>query len=460
MEFCYEIKPIARLMRQSLSVENLAELLRLRYSPSPDTLFKNIRKVRPGHFVEIDLSSDRIQPIERPYLQPVPPTKHALPMEVAQSEYGGLLRRAVERQLMSDVEVGIFLSGGVDSALIAQFAQSHVPYNMKAFTVGFSETDESDEIAEAQETAAYVGLDHHAIRIGFDDFLKTFRECVLSVEEPLATTSVIPMFYLAELAARQVKVVLSGQGADEPLGGYRRYQGEIARGFIPPRLAHCLSKAASMLGLRDEAIMRALPALAEADDTERFLRVYEVFSSEEVEWLVGCREECARKRIAYFYDLLGCERQPDGVSRMMSVDMRMNLADDLLLYTDKITMRHSLECRVPMLDLEMVRFLESLPTRFRVACGRGKIIHKQLAEETLPPRIVRRRKKGFMSPTRKWFREKNAVRDLLLDTVSRFATHINLQAVRKIFEQHDAGWNRERHIFLLLGIYFWLEEFA
>ena len=458
--FSSEIKPLARLMRQSLSPENLAELLSLRYSPSPDTLFKNIRKVRPGHVVEFDLSRDHIRITERPYLQPVPSTKQALSMEAAESEYCDLLRRAVERQLMSDVEVGILLSGGVDSALIAQFAQSRLSNKMKAFTVGFSETDESDEIAEAQETAAYIGLDHHVIRIGFNDFLNTVKECVLTVEEPLATTSVIPMHYLAELAARHVKVVLSGQGADEPLGGYRRYQGELVRKLIPPWAAKFLSGLASYTGLHTESVMRALPVLAERDDIKRFSLVYEVFSREQIQELIGIQDGRTEERIAYFYNLLGCPSVADSAARMMSLDMRMNLADDLLMYTDKITMKHSLECRVPMLDLELVRFMEALPVRYRLRLGAGKIIHKRLARQLLPARIVRRRRKGFMTPTKKWFREKTEVRDLLLASTSNFATYFNRQAVELVRKQHEKGYNRERHIFLLLGIYYWLEEFA
>lgn len=458
--FSSEIKPLVRLMKQTLSTDNLAELLRLRYSPSPDTLFKSIYKVRPGHIVEVDLSRERIQITERSYLLPLPPVKQGLSAEVNQSDYGSFLSRAVERQLMSDVEVGILLSGGVDSALVAQLAQSRLPNKMKAFTVGFSETDDSDEIAEAQEVAACIGLDHHTVRIGFDDFLSKLRECVLTVEEPLATTSIIPMYYLAELAAQHVKVVLSGQGADESLGGYRRYQGEILRRFVPPSAAGLLSRLAVCAGLQSEGMMRGLPALAEHDDIKRFALVYEVFSSEQIQDLVGVRDGRTEERIAYFYNLLGCPSLVDGAARMMSVDLRMNLADDLLLYTDKITMKHSLECRVPMLDVELIRFIEALPVGCRIRFGDGKLIHKRFAENILPANILNRKKKGFTSPTKRWFREKTAVRDLLMSRNSRFANYFNRQAVELVLNQHEKGHNRERHIFLLLGIYYWLEEFA
>ena len=205
------------------------------------------------------------------------------------SDYASLLRQAVERQLMSDVEVGVFLSGGVDSAVIATLAQTCLPQKLKAFTVGFLDTDDSDEIVEAQDTAKHIGLDHHTIRIGFDDFLSKLKECVLTVEEPLATTSMIPMYYLAELASQYVKVVLSGQGADESLGGYRRYQSELARRFVPPAAAHLLSRVAGSAGPRAGVLRRALPALAETRDVRRFALVYEVFSSAEIQELMGAR---------------------------------------------------------------------------------------------------------------------------------------------------------------------------
>ena len=140
--------------------------------------------------------------------------------------------------------------------------------------------------------------------------------------------------------------------------------------------------------------------------------------------------------------------------------MRMNLADDLLLYTDKITMHHSLECRVPILDLVLVEFIESLPASFRVRIGRTKVIHKEYAERVLPKSIVRRKKRGFQSPTKQWFNQKGSVDDLLLDKTSRFARTFDLRAVNGVLDEHRRGFNRERQIFLLLAIRFWMDEAA
>jgi asparagine synthase (glutamine-hydrolysing) len=456
--FSSELRPLQSFVEDSLDVDSVAELLRLRYLPAPDTLFKNIRKVRPGHIIEVDLG---VRLSFREYSFIAPPSYEARsgkPTEVLE-QYAGLLERAVKRQMLSDVEVGVLLSGGVDSALVSCIAQQQTNYRMKAFTVGFDEPDETDEIVQARETAAMAGLDHYEIRVGFQEFLDVLPRISAIVEEPLATTSVVPMFQLSWLAAQHVKVVLSGQGADEAMGGYRRYQSELLRGLVPPFAIPCLRKGAQLLGVRNDAVLRGLDSVAERDDVRRFESVYSVFSAEQIARLVGRHDIRSTERIRYFFELLQCSRQPRSAQRMMSLDLRMNLADDLLLYTDKITMHHSIECRVPLLDLDLVRFVESLPCRYRVRILRGKIIHKEFAKQILSSSIRCRKKNGFFSPTRKWFKAIRPLRDILLDPTSRFSSYFDLCEVEKILKEHAAGMNRERHIFLLLSLHYWMAEY-
>jgi asparagine synthase (glutamine-hydrolysing) len=185
-----------------------------------------------------------------------------------------------------------------------------------------------------------------------------------------------------------------------------------------------------------------------------------VFTAGQIESLTGHRPTLARDRIAYVFDLLGCANQRLSSQRMMSADLRMNLADDLLLYTDKITMRCSLECRVPFLDLDLVRFVEALPLHFRVGLFGGKRLHKRFASRVLPRSIVDRKKKGFLSPTRKWFSTRNEIREILLAQRSSFASWINLDEVERTLNEHASGLNRERHIFLLLGLHHWMNEWT
>lgn len=459
--FSSELKPIQSLIQDSVEVSNIATLLRLRYSPSPYTLFRHIHKVRPGHIVTVDLNTGYPVVATESYSY-----KMSIQVDTpatfsdAVDEYGDLLEQAVCRQLMSDVEVGILLSGGIDSALIAQIAQNNLSYRMKAFTVGYHDDDDSDETADAQDTAGRYGLRSLVTKIGIDDFLDIIKSCVAIVEEPLATTSIIPMYYLARHAAKNVKVVLSGQGADELLGGYGRYQGELYRKYVPPLLASVGKKVVDFTRCGSEQIIRGLNAFRFEDDIDHFLSVYSVFQDKQIEMMLGVKETKSKDILRYYYNLLSCAEISSSVSRMMALDMNMNLADDLLLYTDKVTMHFSLECRVPMLDLDLVKFVQSLPYQFRLKIGRTKIIHRAWARTVLPAYIIDRKKKGFQSPTKKWFNEEGVVWEMLLAKGTRFSTYIDQTEVEKVLLSHKRGVNHERHIFLLLGLCCWLELYG
>ena len=456
--FSSEIKPILGLVGTSLSSENLAELLRMRYLPAPDTILSGIHKIRPGHLLEIDLSENNIKILHRSYVKPIS-NKINLSYREAIEEYGRLFAQAVKRQLMADVEVGMLLSGGIDSALVAYMAQKRLPYKMKAFTIGYEGKDNSDEILDAAETSKILGLEHRFIRINYDDFFGFLKKGISIVEEPLATTSLIPMFYLSQLAASELKVVLTGQGADEPLGGYGRYQGELLINLLPSGGLAILANMLLKIGIKNDSFRRGLCTCRETDTIKRFLGAYTVFNQSEIKGLTGIEDTKSEQRIRYFYDLLFSDLQMTSVEKMMSLDMRMNLADDLLLYTDKITMSHSLECRVPILDLDLVRFIESLPAKYRIKLRQGKVIHKKFANTVLPDKIGKRKKKGFQSPTKKWFKVENNLKDVLLEKNSKFATYFDLRAVDKIILQHQQGYNRERHLFLLLSIKYWMDVF-
>src|SRR6266850_2146525 len=384
--FSSEIRALRNLVNATVDPAALAEVLRLRYLPAPDTLLKGIHKVRPGHIVEVDLRSPELSLREYPYFDPEPVAAAQPSQAEAAEHYGFLLEQAVQRQLLSEVEVGVLLSGGIDSALVARFAQKHAPYRLKAFTVGFEESDEADEIAAATQTARTIGLDHSFVRVGLPDFLEILPRIASIVEEPLATASVVPMFYLSGLAAAHVKVVLSGQGADEVMGGYRRYQGELLRRYLPAGAIPLLSWAARVLRVRNDAVQRGLTSAREKDDLRRFLEVYTVF------------------------------------------------------------------------DADLIRYAEGLPCRYRRSLWRGKVLHKQFATRVLPDWVVHRKKNGFFTPTKRWFRQTSAIKEILLDSKSRFSTYFDRSAVMAVIDAHSKGMDRDRQIFLLLSLYYWMKE--
>jgi asparagine synthase (glutamine-hydrolysing) len=457
--FSSEMHPLKAIhMNFGVNKDALASLLRLRFNPAPDTLFLKIRKIRPGHFYEIDLNNDQLIKQHHSYISENSKTCHALSSDLV-SQYGQKLEEAVKRQLISDVEIGILLSGGIDSALIAALAQRNYRGRLKAFTIGFDGDYSEDEIAEAAETADILGLDHKFMKITFSDFIDILKKCTQIVEEPLATSSIIPMYFLSELAAKEVKVVLTGQGADEPLGGYHRYKSELMRNLIPGLLRNMLLPIMLFVKVRNENILRGVNAIRFGNDIDRFMASYEIFNNEEIRGMISLTDRSSYQKIEYFYNLLDCRNKRHPVERMMALDTRLNLADDLLNYTDKITMHFSMECRVPMLDLELVKFIESLPVHLRVNLRGGKIVHKDFARSILPEKIINRKKKGFLSPTNKWFKnEASIIKEILLSYGTNFSKVFNQNYVAKIIELHLKGYNKEKQIFLLLSIYFWLES--
>lgn len=454
--FSSEIRSIQKLMHNEIDKDNLATLLKLRYNPAPTTLYKNIQKLRAGHILTFDLQNYETKISS--FITPVR-VDETVSFDDALQRYGELFEQAIKRQLLSDVEVGVLLSGGIDSALAAYYAQKQSEKPIKTFTIGFSEDDESDETLNARETACILGTEHYEIKITDFEFEEIFKECIGILEEPLGTTSIIPMYYLNKLVASHgIKVVLTGQGADEPLGGYARYRGEMMYGKIPP-FVFSLAKPLSGL-FKNESIYRAINSLGEKETIKRWKLIYALFSDNEIQKLIKVSESQSGELIKYFYELLGGSKK-DSTNAMMSNDMRMNLCDDLLLYTDKISMNFSIEARVPMLDNDLVDFIESLPLKYKINGKEGKYIHKKFAESVLPKEIIYRKKKGFKSPTEKWFRGEKGLmyKDMLIANNSVFGQVFDANEVAKIFDMHMNGKrNMEKQLFTLISIYYWMEK--
>lgn len=459
--FSSEIRPIQKELKiKNINLNALASLLKLRYNAAPETIFENIFKLKPGHYLEVDLKNSEIKIKNIPFLNPVPETKNFNSFKEAKDQYRILFDQAVKSQLLSDVPIGILLSGGVDSAMVAATAQKFTPNKLKAFTIGFEGDHYEDEIEDARISAEILGLDHHVKKINFEDFLSIFKKCSKIVEEPLGTTSLIPMYFLSELASQHVKVVLTGQGADEPLGGYPKYKSEILNSKIPIWAQKIGYKLFSQFNFKNEKIKRGINTLGIEDDLSRFLKNYELFNNQDILELINIHDTQSINKIKYYYDVLECKKKTHSSERLMALDSRMNLADDLLNYTDKITMNFALECRVPLLDLKLVEYIESLPYNFRLNLTEGKIIHKEYAKELLPKEIIFRKKKGFQSPTNYWFKSNSIlIKEILNNENNIFSKIFNLKKVNEIIAQHENGYSKEKQIFLLLSTCFLLEDY-
>lgn len=460
LAFASEVKPLALLAGGTprLDPEALRAFLTLRFVPSPSTLLLDRRRVPPGHLLQraLDTGVHELRCYSRHRPEPFGGT-----LDEAVERYGALASQAVERQLLSDVPVGVFLSGGIDSGLVAALAARHAG-KLPSYTVGFGAEHESCELADAAETAALLGLEHHPVQVSAEQMWDAFEQCVAAIEEPLATPSVLAMWHLAQRAREDVTVVLTGQGSDEPWGGYRRYRAELWRERVPfAALIGCLRPLLPRLPRVPEALERAAVSLPIADRVQRFIEIYTPFPPSLRRALTGSSDPgCAVRSIRYWLDWLGGESMPD-VQAMMAIDARLGLADNFLLYGDKIAMAHSLEARVPMLDLELARFVESLPLAYRLSLGGGKIAHRRAARRHLSAAMLRRRKRSFRMPFAAWSRTlwRERLRSVLLEPSAVAWTWFRRDGVERLLDEHLCGRrDRSEQLFSLASLFLWLRQ--
>ena len=463
--FSSELKFITKhIPNKEISNESLYSFLKLRYNPSPQTLFKNVFKVKPGHFMELDLNSMQLS--DQKLYASIPQNEIKMTEADALMLYEEKLLKAVERQLMSDVPISILLSGGVDSALITQLANKvSGKTGFDSFTAGYSFASEVNELDDAKISSKYLNTKHNEVIIGEKDFLEYLPKFINIIEEPLGSQSIFPMFYLSEAIKNSgFKVVLSGQGVDEPWGGYPKYNFQNCFESIPNLPYNKLSFLRKIA--KGDKFRRGLNSISEPDRIRRFLETCSVLDDYQLDDLILNNSILKHNDIVYsqFKDVFNTYNllERDAVSALMSFDTRMNLSDDLLTYTDKISMYHSLEVRVPFLDIELIQAIETIPSKFKVGRNKNKYLHKKLAEKYLPNDIIYRQKKHFATPRNQWFKEEvgRKIEKLMVNNQNFFGSIFNTDQIKKYFDIHRSGRvNFEKQIYQLVCIYFWLENF-
>jgi asparagine synthase (glutamine-hydrolysing) len=460
--FGSEIKSIIKDpgVSRELDVESLDSFLTYRYVPSPKTLIKGVQKLPPGHRLTLQ---GGVIVVDR-YWNYIPQINDQLDETEATEQLAERFEQAVRRQLVSDVPVGLMLSGGIDSGAVLAVMAKYSKQPVKTFTVGFKEQTEANELDEARETAEIFGAEHHDVLVDAIDHREFLSKVVWHLEEPISTTSVLPFYYVSELAGSHVKVVLTGQGADEPFAGYNRYRGEKLGGYLrkfPTVLQQGLSEAASRIPHRSEHFKRAARSLTVADPLERFVEMYAVFPAaartamyrpEVIAALAGHDPAMAiaplQKSVAHL----------DPLAQMLYIDTRVWLPDDLLLYGDKLSMAHSLEARVPFLDVDFIEFVETIPPDLKLHGMTGKYIHKKAAAKWLPKQIIHRKKKGFATPMDRWLQTDlvGYVRETLLASDASTRDYFQPEAVSNMIDEHASGKvSHQRQIFALLMLELW-----
>jgi asparagine synthase (glutamine-hydrolysing) len=402
----------AGLVADELLPEALKLFLTFRFIPSPHTIAPNAWKVPPGHFVRLRVADAGREPRFLPYESRIrstaAPANRAEWREALFSE----LEAAVERQLMADVPIAALLSGGVDSSLVTQMMAAHLPYSPKAFGIGIRSEGEANETAAGALAAAELRVPFHGSVVDDADFIEQWPSLVGEFGEPIADSTSLMIRLICREVGESHKVALCGQGADEPLGGYPRHMTERLYRF--GRLWPSLSRAVTRRAFGGESAARLDRALSAPDPRDRYVQIFSVLSPHEVDALVPAAgagaAELARTAMERW---LSPDGDGDAVNELLRVDVRLSLADDLLLVADHCAMRSSVELRVPFLDLAFLELVERMPSRFKISpLGERKWLYRQGAARRLPPELARRlcpptkrfeRKRGFSQPLTEWF---------------------------------------------------------
>jgi asparagine synthase (glutamine-hydrolysing) len=463
LTFGSEIRPVLAADDSKPEVDPVALnlFLRFRYTPSPLTIFEGIRKLAPGAMLVIEGAQHRE---ERWYKHTPEPFEFPRSEEEVREELLSLYRGAVQRHLLSDVPVGILLSGGLDSGLLlALMNESGGPW--PAYSVGYGETFQDDELTDAAETARVLGARHVMVRLDQAEFERFLPEIVKCLEEPIATSSIVPMYFVSQRARQDVKVALIGQGPDELFGGYKRHlgvhYGNWWRG-LPTALRSVVGFAVNGLP-RNETLKRGVSSLGTADRMKRYQDVFSVAPATTIDGLFHddlLPERPSRELVDYWRELVPQMVHTDELGGFQLLEIRSSLPDELLMYADKLSMAHSLEIRVPYLDRTVVEYVQRLGSHFKVRNGSRKWLHRRVCQSYLPPRILKRKKRGFASNVvDEWFRSSlnGKLPDLLLDESSLMFELLKPDSVRKLLEAHQLR-RQDNHklLFSLVMIEQWL----
>jgi asparagine synthase (glutamine-hydrolysing) len=465
LTFASEIRPLVVADASDPEVDpvSLSLFLRYRYTPSPLTIFKGIRKLAPGSMLVVENGK-----CTESRWYDYTPTPFANPKEDAEAEreLSELYDAAVGRHLISDVPVGILLSGGLDSGLLLALMNRHGA-GWPAYTVGYGEVFADDELADAAETAALLGARHIPVKLDREEFEEALPKIVEALEEPVASSSIVPMYFVCRRAREDVKVALIGQGPDEVFGGYKRHLGVHYGAWwrgMPAPIRGLVGSAIKRLP-RNETLKRGVNALDIEDRLQRYQQVFCLAPASQIDNLFRPEFFDAKlnnRTVDAWHELIPQMAHTDELGGFQLLELRSSLPDELLMYADKLSMAHGLEVRVPYLDRTVVEFAQRLNASFKVRNGTGKWLHRRVCERLLDPRILKRKKRGFaVNVVDGWFRSSvhGQWAAMLSDENSHLFELLEPPAVQKLLQDHRSGrQDNYKLLFSLVVLEQWLRQ--
>ncbi len=441
LTFGSEIRPVlaAEDSEPQVDATALNLFLRFRYTPSPLTIFQGIRKLAPGTMLVVENGDCRE---ERWYnFTPEPFSKPPDDREATEQLFE-LYRAAIKRHLLADVPVGILLSGGLDSGLLLALMNEH-GRGWPAYTVGYGKSFADDELADAAESASILGACHTQVRLDREEFEKSLPDIIRFLEEPVAASSIVPMYFVSRRARQDVKVALIGQGPDELFGGYTRHvgvqYGNYWRGM--PKGIQSLATSVVARLPRNETLKRGVQSLGVSDRLTRYQDVFSIVPAETVNGLFRDSNGHFRGLVEFLQPLNPQMEKLDELGGFQLVEIRSSLPDELLMYADKLSMAHSLEARVPYLDRTVVEHAQRLDAGFKIRGTERKWLHRRVCEKFLPRAILKRKKRGFaVNVVDDWFNAdaKGKMTELLRDEKSRMFSLLDPKSVKKLLADHQS----------------------
>jgi asparagine synthase (glutamine-hydrolysing) len=464
--FASELKALmaAGFLDGCYDANSVGEFLALNYTIGPQTALADVRKLMPGHRMTVSAEGTRVSQ----YWDFAAVDTTMASFEECYERMVSAIDDSVRVRLMSEVPLGAYLSGGVDSSLIVAVMTKLTQRPVKTFTVGYEDAPDVSELEYARIVAKHVGAEHHEFILKPATFVDTVAEVVWHMEEPVGDYSTIPLMLISRLAKEHVTVMLSGEGADEIFAGYPiyRYMALVERyrslpGWFRTGVGNPVLRG--LLGHRKEGKYASWP---EQRIEERYRGNGSCFTDTmrakllHPDFARSLEDGQLQKTIDGYY---GRVQRKDPVSRMLYVDTKTWLPEDPLIKADKMTMAASIELRVPFLDHRLVELATSFPTHMKIRGRVSKYIMKRYAETLLPRGIVHRPKRGFPVPLKLWMHGAmgRMAKDVLLDDRTRQRRIYNIPYLESLFQRHEAGpEDYSRNIWSLLVLESWMRTFV
>jgi asparagine synthase (glutamine-hydrolysing) len=441
------------------------------YVPHPATVYRGIRQVNPASVVVVSaggrVSERRYWRLAFPDASPDAPSTHMMPgaRADARDRVRQLVIDAVAKRLVSDVPLGAFLSGGIDSTIVVGVMSMLTDAPVRTFTIGFEGAADYDETAEAKRIAARFGTEHTEFRVQ-PSAVELLDRLIWHHDGPFGDSSAIPTYLVSELTRPHVTVALTGDGGDELFAGYTRFRAALAAERLPAASGALLSAALRLLPDAPHerhrvARARRFARFAHLPLLQRAARWNSIFQDDLSELLEPGTLGGATAPPVPLSDQAGADDMAgySPLSRLLAVNFHSYLPDDLLVKTDRCAMAHSLEPRAPLLDTALTEYVASLPDALKLHRGRSKVILREAFQDLIPPDIARRRKTGFGVPLDAWFRHelRAFVRDTLLAPSAASRPYFRRIALEKIVGDHESGRANHGHrLWTLISFDRWL----